>query len=149
MSWRIAVRHRTGYHYTTAVRASYNEARMTPASSRGQHTLESRLDVTPGTRPLRYVDYWGTLVDAFDVHVPHTELVVTASSVVETAGVLDPPPPIGWDAVTSAELADRYAELLGRVTIRLLRARGGGGGRLTRGRVPARRGRAAGGQLVA
>lgn len=112
MSWRIAVRHRTGYQYVTAVRASYNEARMTPTSSRGQHTLESRLDVTPGSRPLHYVDYWGTMVDAFDVHVPHTELVVTASSVVETAGVFDPPPAIGWDAVTAADVTDRYSELL-------------------------------------
>jgi transglutaminase-like putative cysteine protease len=112
MSWRIAVRHRTGYQYATAVRASYNEARMTPGSSRGQHTLESRLDVTPGSRPLHYVDYWGTIVDAFDVHVPHTELVVTASSVVETAGVFEPPPAVGWDVITAADVADRYAELL-------------------------------------
>ena len=113
MTWRIAVRHRTGYHYSTAVRASYNEARMTPASSVGQHTLESRLDITPGSRPLRYIDYWGTTVDAFDVHVPHTELVVTASSIVETAGVVDPPSGVDWEAVTAADVADRYAELLG------------------------------------
>ena len=113
MSWRIAVRHRTGYKYSVAVGASYNEARMTPASNRGQQTLESRLDVTPGTRPLRYVDYWGTLVDAFDVHVPHTELVVTAASVVETAGVLEPAPAVGWDVIAAADVADRYAEMLG------------------------------------
>ncbi|MDP9240477.1 MAG: transglutaminase family protein, partial [Actinomycetota bacterium] len=112
MSWRIAVRHRTGYHYSSTVRASYNEARMTPTSSHGQHTLESRLDVSPGSRPLRYVDYWGTLVDAFDVHVPHTELVVTASSVVETTGVGDPPPPVAWDEVTADAVTDRHAELL-------------------------------------
>ena len=66
MTWRIAVRHRTGYHYSSAVRASYNEARMTPTSNRGQQTLESRLDITPAARPLRYLDYWGTAVDAFD-----------------------------------------------------------------------------------
>ncbi|MEP7020350.1 MAG: transglutaminase family protein [Pseudonocardiales bacterium] len=113
MSWRIAVRHRTGYHYTSAVRASYNEARMTPTSSRGQHTLGARLEVSPGTRPLRYVDYWGTVVDAFDVHVAHTELVVTASSVVETAAPLAAPKPIGWDVLASAEVVDKYAELLG------------------------------------
>jgi transglutaminase-like putative cysteine protease len=112
MTWRIAVRHRTGYKYSAAVGASYNEARMTPASSGGQHTLESRLEVTPGSRPLRYVDYWGTVVDAFDVHIPHTELVVTASSVVETAGVGERPPPVGWDAITAAEVADRHAQLL-------------------------------------
>jgi transglutaminase-like putative cysteine protease len=113
LSWRIAVRHRTGYLYSKAVRASYNEARMTPASSRGQQTLEARLEVTPGTRPLRYVDYWGSVVDAFDVHVPHTELIVTASSVVETAPRLDLPPPVEWAAVTSAAVVDRYAEMLG------------------------------------
>ncbi len=112
MSWRMAVRHRTGYLYSTAVRASYNEARMTPASTRGQHTLESRLEITPGARPLRYVDYWGTAVDAFDVHVPHTELVVTAFSVVETAGRLEPISGVGWDSVTRTEVADRYTELL-------------------------------------
>lgn len=112
MSWRIAVRHRTGYQYSTAVRASYNEARMTPTTGRGQHTLESRVDITPGSRPLRYVDYWGTVVDAFDVHVPHTELVVTASSVVETADAVEPVPAVGWDAVTATETSDRYAELL-------------------------------------
>ncbi len=112
MSWRIAVRHRTGYQYSAPVRASYNEARMTPTSGRGQHTLESRVDVTPGPRPLRYVDYWGTLVDAFDVHVPHTELIVTASSVVETADVAEASPAVGWDAVRDPAVADRCAELL-------------------------------------
>ncbi|MDQ3577328.1 MAG: transglutaminase family protein [Actinomycetota bacterium] len=113
MTWRISVRHRTGYQYATAVRASYNEARMTPTSSRGQHLLESRLDITPGARPFRYLDYWGTAVDAFDVHVSHTELVVIASSVVETAGALDPMHGVGWDTVTSPFVVDRYAELLG------------------------------------
>jgi len=112
MTWRIAVRHRTGYHYSSAVRASYNEARMTPTSNRGQQTLESRLDITPAARPLRYLDYWGTAVDAFDVHVAHTELVVTASSVVETAGALDPVQGVGWDTVTTAYVVDHYAELL-------------------------------------
>lgn len=112
MSWRLAVRHCTGYDYSTPVRASYNEARMTPATGRGQHTLESRLDITPGSRPLRYVDYWGTAVDAFDVHVPHTQLVVASVSVVETAGPLDPIHGVGWEAVTNPQVADRHAELL-------------------------------------
>ena len=39
MSWRIAVRHRTGYKYAGPVRASYNEARLTPPSLDGQRTL--------------------------------------------------------------------------------------------------------------
>jgi len=85
MSWRIAIRHRTVYNYAEPVRASYNEARLTPPSVDGQHTLQAALVVTPAVRSLRYVDYWGTAVDAFDIHVPHTELVVLATSTVETA----------------------------------------------------------------
>src|SRR5260221_14752623 len=85
MSWRIAIRHRTGYKYAEPVRASYNEARLTPPSVDGQHTLQATLAVTPAVRPLRYVDYWGTAAEALDIFVPHTELDVLAMSIVETA----------------------------------------------------------------
>ena len=85
MSWRIAIRHRTGYRYVAPVRASHNEARLTPPSLDGQRTLRAAIAITPAVRSLRYVDYWGTTVDAFDVDVPHTELVVLATSTVETA----------------------------------------------------------------
>jgi transglutaminase-like putative cysteine protease len=111
MSWRIAVRHRTGYQYGAPARASYNEVRMTPATASGQHLLTSRLDIRPDARPLRYVDYWGTQVHAFDVHVPHTELVVTATSVVETAGPVTAPA-VGWDTLAASDVRDRFAELL-------------------------------------
>jgi len=111
MSWRVAVRHRTGYQYESPARASYNEVRMTPATTGGQHLLTSRLEIRPDTRPLRYVDYWGTAVHAFDVHVPHTELAVTAASVVETAGPVSAPD-VGWDTLSSAAVRDRFAELL-------------------------------------
>ena len=45
VSWRIAVRHRTGYQYGAPARASYNEVRMTPATTGGQHLLTSRLEI--------------------------------------------------------------------------------------------------------
>jgi transglutaminase-like putative cysteine protease len=112
VSWRIAVWHRTGYQYGTPARASYNEVRMTPATSGAQHTLASRIETRPDARMLRYVDYWGTAVHAFDVHVPHTELVVTASSVVETSGPAAAPPAVGWDALDDPRTLDRHAELL-------------------------------------
>jgi transglutaminase-like putative cysteine protease len=111
MSWRVAVRHRTGYQYGSPARASYNEVRMTPASAGGQHLLTSRLEIRPDSRTLRYVDYWGTQVHAFDVHVPHTELMVTATSVVETAGPVEAPD-VGWDTLSTPAVRDRFAELL-------------------------------------
>src|SRR3954463_97455 len=99
MSWRVAVRHRTGYQYGSPARASYNEVRMTPATTGGQHLLNNRLHIRPGDPPLRFVCYQGNQVHPFDVHVPHDELVVTATSVVETAAPV-PAPEIGWDTLT-------------------------------------------------
>jgi transglutaminase-like putative cysteine protease len=112
MNWRIAVRHRTGYLYAESVRASYNEARLTPPSLEGQRTLQADLTVTPAVRPLRYVDYWGTTVHAFDIHVPHTELVVLATSTVETAPPRPTPADVGWPDLADRAIQDRFAELL-------------------------------------
>jgi transglutaminase-like putative cysteine protease len=112
VSWRIAVRHRTGYRYAGAVRASYNEARLTPPSTDGQRTIQAALAITPAVRPLRYVDYWGTTVDAFDIHVPHTELVVLATSTVETAPPRPGPADVGWSDLADAAVKARFAELL-------------------------------------
>jgi hypothetical protein len=53
MSWRISIRHRTGYRYAEPVRASYNEARLTPPSIDGQRTLQAAITITPAARPLR------------------------------------------------------------------------------------------------
>jgi len=112
MSWRIAIRHVTGYHYQKEVTSSYNEARITPLSTPRQVCLEARVDVSPSVRPRRYWDYWGTSVDAFDLHVPHTELVVTGTSVVETATPERPSPGLDWQALRTARMADQHAELL-------------------------------------
>jgi transglutaminase-like putative cysteine protease len=106
VSWRIAVRHRTGYRYAGPVQASYNEVRMTPPTLDGQRTLQAGLAITPSARPLRYVDYWGTTVDSFDIHIPHTELVVVATAVVETAGPRPAPADRDPDGPDWATLAD-------------------------------------------
>jgi transglutaminase-like putative cysteine protease len=113
VSWRIAVRHRTGYRYAGPVWASYNEARLTPPSVDGQRTLQASLAITPPVRPLRYVDYWGTTVDSFDIHVPHTELVVLASATVETARARPVPAGLDWAGLADPAVRDSFAELLG------------------------------------
>ena len=82
--WRLRVVHSTGYAYKSPVTASYNEARLTPRSDSRQNVILNRVETIPATRSYRYVDYWGTAVTTFDLHAPHTELEVTASSVVET-----------------------------------------------------------------
>lgn len=113
MTWRIAITHTTGYHYRRQVNSSYNEARITPISSDRQLVLESSVAVDPSTVAFRYWDYWGTLVHAFDIHVPHIELQVTGTSIVETSGRPDPPTDmVSWADLARPELCDRFAELL-------------------------------------
>jgi transglutaminase-like putative cysteine protease len=114
-SWRLKVRHRTGFTYAGKVGSSYNEARMSPRNEPHQAVLEARVEVWPPARTYRYEDYWGTIVTAFDVHSAHERLEVTASSTVETLPPGDLVPTAGsvtWDDLAVPEAVDRWHELL-------------------------------------
>ena len=80
---RLRIEHATGFSYQGDVSASYNEARMLPNSTDSQFVLSSSLDIDPSTSVNQYVDYFGTRVAAFDVLSPHSELRITARSLVE------------------------------------------------------------------
>jgi len=112
MTWRLRVRHRTGYSYDGEVASSYNEARMTPLTDATQTTLESRVEVSPPASTYRYDDYWGTRVTSFDIHTPHKELVVTATSVVETHLRASSSGGLDWRDLENEVVRDRYAEWL-------------------------------------
>jgi transglutaminase-like putative cysteine protease len=113
MTWRIAIRHRSGYQYQRPVTSSYNEARISPISSDRQLVLEASVDISPRGTTFRYWDWWGTLVHAFDVQVPHDELVVTGTSVVETSDPQMRPDRLAtWEDLASPQVRDRFAEFL-------------------------------------
>src|SRR3954467_3932351 len=110
--WRLRVVHSTGYAYKSPVTASYNEARLTPRSDSRQNVILNRVETVPATRSYRYVDYWGTAVTAFDLHAPHAELEVTASSVVETDKDETPEEKLGWEGLDTPEVRDKFDEYL-------------------------------------
>lgn len=112
MSWRLGICHRSGFRYGGTVAFSYNEARLTPPTTDRQTALEAGIEVYPPATSMRYQDYWGTLVHAFDVHVPHTQLAVTASSVVETSASVPPPQDTTWSDLARPAVADQFAELI-------------------------------------
>jgi transglutaminase-like putative cysteine protease len=114
MSWRLRVRHVTGYQYPKEVATSYNEVRLTPAATANQIAIDTRIEVSPSVPTSSYVDYWGTIAHSFDVHVPHTELRVTATSTVETPSFHTPTSgrPGRWDDVDSQSVRDRFHEFL-------------------------------------
>ena len=94
---RLRVRHVTGYRYEGEVAASYNEARMLPVSSADQFVLHSHLDIHPVSSNHTYLDYWGTRVSSFEVLTPHTELTLTANSLVEVRPRQRPAETMLWD----------------------------------------------------
>lgn len=114
MSWRLGVRHTTGHQYPREVQASFNEVRVSPASTLNQITLETRLEISPSVHPFGYIDYWGTIVHSFDVHEPHTELRVTATSVVDTPTAHTPDDGLGatWSMLDEERVRDRFHEYL-------------------------------------
>ncbi len=77
VTWRIQVEHHSHYEYADVVYSSYNEARITPMTTPAQLVLDARLEVEPAHQPYRYVDYWGSVVHAFDLHQPHREMDVS------------------------------------------------------------------------
>jgi transglutaminase-like putative cysteine protease len=89
---RLSIEHRTGFRYSSPVKSSYNEARMTPVRTPNQTVWSSRVAVSPYAWSFSYQDYWGTAVTAFELHERHQQLEVSAQAVVETRGDGD-----GWD----------------------------------------------------
>ncbi|GAA1995496.1 transglutaminase family protein [Microbacterium ulmi] len=96
---RLRIEHATGFSYQGDVSASYNEARMLPGSTDSQFVLSSQLDIEPSTSVNQYVDYFGTRVAAFDVLSPHTELRITARSLVEVRPRPLEHHDVSWDAL--------------------------------------------------
>jgi transglutaminase-like putative cysteine protease len=113
MSWRLRIKHVTGFTYAGTAHASYNEARMTPLTVAGQTTLFSQVECNPGATTWRYRDYWGTQVTVFDLQRPHQQLKVTASSLVETSDRPVPLDTLDWPAVKEPSTADTHLEYLG------------------------------------
>jgi transglutaminase-like putative cysteine protease len=107
---QLRVRHTTGYRYPEGAIASFNEARMTPMMTADQIVLRSRIDVAPTPWTTEYRDYWGSVVTAFEVHEPHDELQVVATSTVQTSGIVPTEHRVSWEAL--GEVSDRYVEFL-------------------------------------
>jgi transglutaminase-like putative cysteine protease len=114
MGWRLQVVHTTRVSYSAPVRASFNEARMTPLTIPAQVTLESRVTAGPGVPVWTYCDYWGTFVSVFDITDPHESLVVRAQATVETGQGFNDAPSAGlpWPELRAQTASGRLLEFL-------------------------------------
>jgi transglutaminase-like putative cysteine protease len=114
MGWRLQVVHTTRVSYSAPVRASFNEARMTPLTIPAQVTLESRITAGPGVPVWTYRDYWGTFVSVFDITDPHESLTIRAQATVETGqGLADAAPArLPWAELRAQTGSGRLLEFL-------------------------------------
>ena len=110
-SLSLTIRHHTGFTYDGVAKSSYNEARMTPISSQNQEVRHSHIAVQPVVPLSTHVDYFGTIVTAFDIQEPHAKLEVEARSSVESrAATLEVA--LSWGELQSPALRDVFSEYL-------------------------------------
>lgn len=109
--WRLKIAHRTEVRYEGSARASYNEARMTPARLPRQYPLGTQVSTDVPAPVWTYTDYWGALVSSFDIQAPHHELVIRAEATVDTHPV-PAAPPLPWDQLREQATGGRLLEYL-------------------------------------
>jgi transglutaminase-like putative cysteine protease len=102
---RLKVTHRTRYLYASAVRESFNEARLHPTTNDHQTCENFLLRVLPAVRLKHYHDLYANIVHYFDISAPHTTLDVESTSRIVTRHT-----PLALDA-TPWEIS-RIGELL-------------------------------------
>ena len=111
---RYRIVHTTGFKYQGQVAASYNEARMSPIRDESQIVFSSKIDIQPQASTHEFRDFFGSRVIMFEVLQPHSELTISASSLVEVRAGHATEPSLGWDEI--ATQLDRSLELTDAVT---------------------------------
>lgn len=89
----LQLRYVTRFFYPSPVWDSHNALRARPTDDDFQTVQSYSLAVTPHARVFTYPDNWGTEVNMFSIGDEHTELIVDARAVVDTAP--RPAPPTG------------------------------------------------------
>src|SRR5579863_9655374 len=109
------IKHVTRYVYERPAFHSHNVVRLAPIDAPDQKRLAFRLDVTPTATISEFRDAFGNLAHSIDIQPPHTELVISSTSVVDRVELAVPPPPritIRDYLAGDANRMDEYGEFL-------------------------------------
>jgi transglutaminase-like putative cysteine protease len=104
--------HRTTFVYAGQARDSFNEVRLHPVNDHLQTCLRYELRLEPKVPTRSYTDFYGNLVEYFDITTTHNRLVVEAESEVETVAeaVRAPIPIVPFEALAAFPDRDLLAE---------------------------------------
>lgn len=81
---KLEITHSTRYRYTGPIAETVMEVRLRPLDGGGQRCLDFRLELSHGIKARHYSDGYGNRVHYFNLVRPHSNLIVTSRSVVET-----------------------------------------------------------------
>lgn len=98
----LQLRYVTRFFYPSPVWDSHNALRARPTDDEFQTVRSYSLTVTPHARVFTYPDNWGTEVNMFSIGGEHTELIVDARAVVDTAPRPTPPAGVGSDRLAES-----------------------------------------------
>jgi transglutaminase-like putative cysteine protease len=90
---KYSIVHKTAYRYSEPASLSQNELFLLPRPTATQRVFDTRLDIVPEPQYLHQrTDYFGNQVQVFMVQQPHSALIMTAASTVETTRPATPAP---------------------------------------------------------
>src|SRR5215213_8331349 len=78
-----SIHHATKFRYSAPITESVMQLWMQPRSEGIQHCLKFDLSLRPSAQAKSTRDHLGNIVHHFDIPAPHTQLVITAKSLVE------------------------------------------------------------------
>jgi transglutaminase-like putative cysteine protease len=96
---RYDILHRTRYTYASPVRDSFNDVRLQPMPIPEQQVESFLLKVLPAVRLTHFKDFYSNWVNHFEIHEPHSYLLIESQSRVSTK----PPAPLPAEKLCSFE----------------------------------------------
>jgi transglutaminase-like putative cysteine protease len=109
------IRHVTRFRYNAPISESIMEVRIQPRTEETQHCLEFHLFTNPRARILEYRGDQGNRVHHFDIPNRHTQLTVTAESLVELTDSSTLPerlPSTAWKELDALTATGEYWDML-------------------------------------
>src|SRR3984893_15219828 len=109
------IKHVTRYAYEQPAFHSHNVVRLAPIDAPDQKRLAFSLEVTPPAAVSEYRDAFGNLAHSIDIQPPHTELVISSTSVVDRIALPVQPPPkisIREHLAGDTDRMEKYGEFL-------------------------------------
>lgn len=109
------VRHVTKFRYSTPISESIMEVRIQPRSEGNQYCLDFRLHTSPRAHVSSYRGEFGNRVHHFDVPNYHSQLTITAESLVDVTAPPELPEALSssaWEELDKMTATDEYWDLL-------------------------------------